>query len=168
MIAAMPSIIKQQPNIRLLLVGGGPQEENLKAQVKTLALEKYIIFTGRVPHKEVGAYYSLVDLLIYPRKAMRLTELVTPLKPLEAMAQGKICLSSNVGGHHELIKDGENGYLFKANDVEDLVNKVSEILNNKQKWNDIVIQGRHFVETQRNWQESVSKYIPVYKALMKI
>jgi PEP-CTERM/exosortase A-associated glycosyltransferase len=168
MIAAMPSLIKQQPNIRLLLVGGGPQEPTLKAQVKQLALDQYILFTGRVPHEDISVYYSLVDLLVYPRKAMRLTELVTPLKPLEAMAQGKICLASNVGGHHELIKDRETGFLFKAGDVEDLVKQVAEILDNKQHWKDIVIQGRHFVETKGNWRKSVSKYLPIYKALMKI
>ena len=53
-------------------------------------------------------------MLVYPRLSMRLTELVTPLKPLEAMAQGRLVLASDVGGHRELIRDGETGTLFKA------------------------------------------------------
>ena len=75
-----------------------------------------VIFTGRVPHAEVQRYYDLVDVLAYPRHSMRLTELVTPLKPLEAMAQGRLLVASDVGGHKELIRHGETGFLFKAGD----------------------------------------------------
>ena len=75
-----------------------------------------IRFVGRVPHHEVELYYSVVDVLAYPRKAMRLTELVTPLKPLEAMAQGKLVVASDVGGHRELIEDGVTGTLFAPDD----------------------------------------------------
>ena len=110
MIAAMPHVLKENPAVRLLLVGGGLQEDALKQQVKVLGLQDKVIFTGRVPHNEVGKFYSLVDLLVYPRKNMRLTDLVTPLKPLEAMAQGKLVLASDVGGHKELITDNENGF----------------------------------------------------------
>jgi len=128
-IAAIPEVLTQYPNARLLLVGGGPQEQNLKQQVMLLGLEGKVIFTGRVPHNEVGNYYSLVDLLVYPRKKMRLTELVTPLKPLEAMAQGKLVLASDVGGHKELITDNENGFLFEADNVEHLSQRIIEILS---------------------------------------
>ena len=65
-----------------------------------------------MPHDEVERYYSLVDVLAYPRKKMRLTDLVTPLKPLEAMAQGRLVAASDVGGHRELIRDGDTGTLF--------------------------------------------------------
>ena len=130
-VAAMPAILAKMPNARLLLVGGGPQEQNLKQQVSLLGLEDKVIFTGRVPHSEVGKYYSLVDLLVYPRKHMRLTDLVTPLKPLEAMAQGKLVLASDVGGHKELITDNENGFLFKADNVEHLSERIIELLGKK-------------------------------------
>ena len=69
-----------------------------------------------MPHHEVELYYGLIDILAYPRKKMRLTELVTPLKPLEAMAQRKLVVASNVGGHRELIEDGVTGTLFPAGD----------------------------------------------------
>ena len=62
-------------------------------------------------------YYELIDVLAYPRLPMRLTELVTPLKPLEAMAQGRMFVASDVGGHRELIRDGETGFLFRAGDA---------------------------------------------------
>ncbi|WP_448547400.1 TIGR04063 family PEP-CTERM/XrtA system glycosyltransferase [Thalassotalea fusca] len=165
-VAALADIAKTRDNVRLLLVGGGPQEENLKAQVKSLGIEDRVIFTGRVPHAEVGKYYSLVDLLIYPRKSMRLTDLVTPLKPLEAMAQGKVVLASDVGGHHEMIEDNKNGYLFKADDINHLSEKIAALIEQKDQWPTIVRNGRDYVENIRNWQTSVSNYLPLYQGLV--
>ncbi len=86
---ALPELIRQRPDVRVLLVGGGPQEANLRQQAERLGLGEHVIFTGRVPHQEVSRYYDLIKVLAYPRHPMRLTELVTPLKPLEAMAQGQ-------------------------------------------------------------------------------
>ena len=166
-IDAMPAILAKKPKARLLLVGGGPQEQNLKQQVTLLGLEGKVIFTGRVPHSEVGKYYSLVDLLVYPRKAMRLTDLVTPLKPLEAMAQGKPVLASDVGGHKELIKDNETGFLFKAGDSVELAQRLIELLADKDKLNSVLSNGRAYVENVRNWKNSVSNYLPLYQRLTK-
>jgi len=166
-IAAMPVVLAKNPKARLLLVGGGPQEQNLKQQVTLLGLEGKVIFTGRVPHSEVGKYYSLVDLLVYPRKPMRLTNLVTPLKPLEAMAQGKPVIASDVGGHKELISDNETGFLFKAGDSEELAERLIELLANEDKLNSVLLNGREYVENVRNWRNSVSNYLPLYKKLIE-
>lgn len=174
-IAAMPAVLKQNPNVRLLLVGGGPQEQYLKQQVVLLGLEGKVIFTGRVPHSEVGKYYSLVDLLVYPRKNMRLTDLVTPLKPLEAMAQGKIVLASDVGGHKELIIDNDNGFLFEADNIEHLSERIVELLAGESSSNafveapkNIIENGRNYVENVRNWKNSVSNYLPLYRSLLNL
>ncbi len=96
-----------------------------KAQVQALGLQAAVVFTGRVPHNVVARYYDLVDVLAYPRHSMRLTELVTPLKPLEAMAQGKLFVASDVGGHRELVTHGETGMLFKADDATALTQPCS-------------------------------------------
>lgn len=164
-IAAMPAVLAKNAKARLLLVGGGPQEQNLKQQVTLLGLEGKVIFTGRVPHSEVGKYYSLVDLLVYPRKPMRLTDLVTPLKPLEAMAQGKPVIASDVGGHKELITDNETGFLFKAGDSVLLAERLVELLADEDKLNSVLSNGRSYVENVRNWRNSVSNYLPLYKKL---
>jgi glycogen(starch) synthase len=113
---ALPAIIQKTPDIRVLLVGGGPQEANLRQQADKLGLKDHVIFTGRVPHSEVNRYYDLINVLAYPRHPMRLTELVTPLKPLEAMAQGQLFVASDVGGHKELVEHNKTGILFKAGD----------------------------------------------------
>jgi len=115
-----------------------------------LQLESFVIFTARVPHDQVQDYYNLVDIFVYPRLAMRLTELVTPLKPLEAMAQGRLVIASDVGGHKELIKDQENGVLFKANNVDSLVTCVLNLLAHSERWPAIRQTGRQYVEQERN------------------
>jgi glycogen(starch) synthase len=146
----------------LLLVGGGPQEAALKAQVQSLGLAQHVIFTGRVPHAEVNRYYDLIDMLAYPRHSMRLTELVTPLKPLEAMAQGHLFVASDVGGHKELITDGHNGVLFKAGSADDLADKAVAVLKRADGGQALRQAGRAFVEHERNWQRSVSVYRRIY------
>jgi PEP-CTERM/exosortase A-associated glycosyltransferase len=163
---ALPGILVQRPDAFVLLVGGGPQDAALKAQAQRLGVADKVIFTGRVPHDQVQRYYDLVDVLAYPRHSMRLTELVTPLKPLEAMAQGRVLVASDVGGHTEMIRHGENGMLFQAGSVDGLTNSVVDLLAAQDGWPAMRQAGRQFVETQRNWTNSVSGYSDVYASLV--
>lgn len=162
---ALPVVLGTHPDCRLLLVGGGPEEAALKAQAESLGLNSKVVFTGRVPHDQVERYYGLTDIFVYPRKSMRLTELVTPLKPLEAMAQHKMVLASDVGGHRELIRDGETGSLFKADDPHALAAAVSALLENRERWSERLMRGRRFVEEERTWRASVANYAPVLERL---
>lgn len=166
LVSAMPQLVQQRPDLCLLLVGGGPQEAALKAQVQLLGLTDRVVFTGRVPHAEVNRYYDLIDLLAYPRHSMRLTELVTPLKPLEAMAQGHLFVASDVGGHKELIRHGETGWLFTADDREALAGAVIDMLAHRDRWPQLRANGRRFVEDVRNWRNSVARYEEPYQALL--
>ncbi len=166
LIAALPSIAKQMPDVRVLLVGGGPQDAALKKQVMALGLMDRVVFAGRVPHDEVNRYYDLIDVLVYARHPMRLTDLVTPLKPLEAMAQGRLMVASDVGGHKELIQDGKTGVLFHAGNAGDLASKVVALLKYEQGWDSMRKKGRRFVETERTWSASVARYRGVYEGLV--
>ena len=162
---ALPGILNLRPEVRVLLVGGGPQDAALKAQAQRLGVADKVVFTGRVPHAEVQRYYDLVDVLAYPRHSMRLTELVTPLKPLEAMAQGRLLVASDVGGHKELIRHGETGMLFKAGSADALTRTTVDLLADQANWPAIRQAGRGFVEEERNWTRSVSNYVSPYTLL---
>lgn len=162
---AMPKILAADQDVRLLLVGGGPEDEQLRQAAQDMGLGDKVIFTGRVPHGEVQKYYDLVDVLIYPRIPIRLTDLVTPLKPLEAMALNKVVVASDVGGHRELIRDGETGNLFAAGDVDDLAATALRVLKNRFDWPAQIAAGRRFVEQERSWRNSVARYAPVYERL---
>ena len=166
LIAAMPTLVAAVPDAQLLLVGGGPMEAALAAQADASPVADRIHFVGRVPHDQVERYYSLIDILAYPRKAMRLTELVTPLKPLEAMAQGKLVAASDVGGHRELIEDGVTGSLFAPDSPASLAQALSALLSDRSIWQKRRIMGRNFVETHRNWSSNILRYEPVYHKLL--
>ncbi len=165
LIDALPKVLTRIPNSCLLLVGGGRQEAALKARALALGVGDKVIFTGRVPHHQVQGYYDAVDVLAYPRHSMRLTELVTPLKPLEAMAQQRLFVASDVGGHRELIEHGKTGVLFKAGDAGALAASIVDLLDQPQRWPALKQAGREFVENVRNWRNSAAGYAAVYESL---
>jgi len=167
LIAALPMLIACDPDIRLLLVGGGPAEAALRAQAEASPAAHAIRFVGRVPHSEVEHYYSLTDILVYPRKAMRLTETVTPLKPLEAMAQGRLVAASNVGGHRELIADGVTGTLFAPDDPQAMADALAGLIAGREGWDERRATARRFVGEERNWARNVERYQPVYQRMLE-
>jgi PEP-CTERM/exosortase A-associated glycosyltransferase len=166
LLSALPRMLAANPDIRILLVGGGPQEDELKSLTARMGLQGKVIFTGRVPHDQVRRYYNLIDILVYPRLPMRLTDLVTPLKPLEAMAQGRLVAASDVGGHLELIEDGKNGVLFKAGDSDALAIRILNLIAGSHTWAGLRVAARGFVEAQRNWAGSVAGYKEIYRTLL--
>ncbi|QDX25974.1 glycosyltransferase, exosortase A system-associated [Sphingomonas suaedae] len=166
LIAAMPALLARRPKARLVMVGGGPMEEALRAQAAASSAAHAIHFVGRVPHHQVERYYSLIDLLVYPRKHMRLTDLVTPLKPIEAMAQQRLVAASDVGGHRELIRHGDTGTLFPPDDPAALADAVAAVFADRSTWDAQRARGRAFVEAERNWSSNISRYEPVYQKLI--
>ena len=165
LIDAMPALAAARPSMQLVLVGGGPAEAALRARAAASPAATRIHFAGRVPHDEVERYYSLIDVLVYPRKQMRLTELVTPLKPLEAMAQKRLVAASSVGGHRELICDGDTGTLFAPDDSKALANAVAALFGRRDQWDARRARARAFVEAERNWADNVARYDSVYHSL---
>jgi len=165
LLRAVPALSAERPDLRVLLVGGGPEDARLRQLAKDLNIVDKVVFTGRVPHEQVQMYYDLLDVLVYPRLSMRLTDLVTPLKPLEAMAQGRVLAASDVGGHQELIVDGKTGVLFKADDPQALAVKVGGLIDAQADWPALRANGRHFVESERNWKASVGRYKTIYGRL---
>ncbi|PCI51327.1 MAG: glycosyltransferase, exosortase A system-associated [Alphaproteobacteria bacterium] len=160
-------IRKEVPNVKLLLVGGGPEDENLKATARLLGIQDHVIFTGHVPHHKVQDYYNQVDIFVYPRKKMRLTDLVTPLKPLEAMAQHKLVVASDIGGHNELIENGKTGTLFTPDNSLALARTIIDLLKNRESWPYMIAEGRKYVEEVRNWKNSIANYSAVFDRIIK-
>lgn len=165
LLEAMARIITPLPQVHLVLVGGGPQEGRLMEIAAAMGLDGHVHFTGRVPHDRVQAYYGLMDIMVYPRQSIRLTELVTPLKPLEAMAQRKLVIASDVGGHRELIRHGETGYLFHAGDAAALAATVVQAVRERTQWPRLHEAGHRYVSSERTWAASVGRYRPIYEGL---
>ena len=166
LLEAASQLVSHHAELRVLLVGGGPAEPALRALADRLGIAERVVFAGRVTHSDVQRYYNLIDVLVYARHSIRLTELVTPLKPLEAMAQGRVFVASDVGGHRELIRDGDTGHLFRANDAAALAHKIDQILASRSQWDAMRHRAREFVETERTWAHSVTRYAEVYAGVL--
>jgi PEP-CTERM/exosortase A-associated glycosyltransferase len=163
---AVPIILAREPRARFVLVGDGADAARIRALVRELGIEHAVVLTGRVPHAEVVRYYDLMDVLVYPRVSNRVTELVTPLKPLEAMARRKLVVASAVGGHREMVFPGRNGVLFKAGDAASLADACLQLLARPQDWDRLRANGRTYVREARSWSRNVSIYDRLYRQML--
>ena len=166
LVKAFSQVAENNPDVLLLLVGGGEMEQELNALIATLELSDRVVMPGRIPHERVPGVYAMIDVLVYPRYSMRLTELVTPLKPLEAMAMGKVLVASDVGGHKELITAGETGVLFKAGDEAALAEMLGELLVDKGQRETLQQCGMTWVKEQHTWDKTTRVYRNIYENLV--
>ena len=160
LLQVMCDICGNSDNIAFLLVGGGEKEESIKKQANRNK-NKNIVYVGKVPHEKIFSYYSLMDVMVYPRKSTRVTELTTPLKPLEAMGLGKPVICSSVAGLLELV-GSENGLFFSPGNMEELKDCCLHLVKNSGLQKKYAKKGRDRVLRYRQWNEIVKKYIRVY------
>jgi glycosyltransferase involved in cell wall biosynthesis len=163
LVEALPAIRGELPGARVLLVGGGEEEPALRAAAAAMA--DGVVFAGQVPYHEVSEYYSVIDIFVCPRHRMRLTELVTPLKPLEAMAMGRSVLASDVGGQAELIRHEVTGLLFPAESRGSLVEAAARLGRDPATRARLGKQAREQMVQERGWRQVVGRYLPVYGSL---
>lgn len=166
LVEAAAKLRETHPQLRVLLVGGGEDEERTKTRARELGVEDLVIFTGRVPHAEVDAYYALIEVLVYPRLSKRITELVTPLKPLEAFAMGKGVIGSDVGGIKELLRDCDAGRLFASGSADALAAALSEWVETSEEARaQERAAAKDAVARSRTWEGQVARIVPVYEGL---
>ncbi|MBN2474414.1 MAG: glycosyltransferase, exosortase A system-associated [Pirellulales bacterium] len=164
MVRAARLVGAKAPEARFLVVGGGERETAIRELIGQLDVADRVQFVGRVPHSEIGRYYSILDILVYPRKSTRNTEMVTPLKPLEAMAMQKAVLGSDVGGISELIAEG-TGLRYRAGDPADLARKCLELIDQPQRRRSLGQSARRHVLATRDWRTLTARYLDAYAAL---
>ena len=145
-------------NLRVLLVGDGPVFEELRDMSRFLGINDIVTMTGRVDHEEVQRYYSLIDIAAFPRKARMVCELVSPMKPFEAMAMKKAVIASNVQALSEIVDDGVTGLLHKKDDVDSLADCIKKLVLDDKLRENLASEGRKWVEKHRTW-ESVTKIV---------
>ena len=166
LVRVMPSVLHAVPDSHLLLAGGGREEASLRRLVSELQLEAAVTFAGRIDVGLVPALYAVAEVMVYPRVPHRLTEMVTPLKPLEAMARRVPVIATDVGGHRELICDRVTGFLCRAGDDAALAGKIVEVLGGGAALDDVRSEARRFVERERRWSVVSERYLPLYERLL--
>ncbi len=165
LLEAVPALIEKLPGAKLILVGGGYQESLLREQARPYG--DSVIFAGQVPHERIRDFYSIIDIFVCPRQRIRLTELVTPLKPLEAMGMAKTVLASDVGGHLELIRHDKTGLLFRAESKDDFLRLAIYAAEDSKLRQDIGAEARRYVESERAWSHVISRYSSIYEDLAR-
>lgn len=168
LLQAATRLFEQRPHVKLLLVGGGPQAATIEQEITRRGLSERVVMTGRVPHEEIEKYYDLVDILVYPRRRMRLTEIVTPIKPLEAMAKGKNILASDVGGHREIIIDQVTGRLFEADSIDDFLVKINQMLDDEQLLSGQAENARAHVAHRHSVEMAAERYAHIFKNVLNL
>ncbi len=158
---AIPAVLTRCPGARFVIVGGGERAQQVSARVAALATSR-VVYVPSVPHNEVRRYYSVLDCLVYPRRSLRLTEVVTPLKPLEAMALGKTVIATDIGGHRELIGDGVTGILYRAGDTSALVEALCAVAGNYDLRTRVASAARSHVIAHRSWRSVVKEQFEAY------
>jgi len=148
---------------KLMIVGDGAYMETLQTLCHELELDDDVIFTGRVPHEEVEDYYSIVDIAPFPRLPLPVTEMVSPLKPFEAMAMEKAVIASDVMALAEIITDDMNGILFRKGEVEDLSAKLSTLIQDKEKRAKLGVNAREWVVENRDWEKISQTLSEIYQ-----
>lgn len=168
LIKAIKILIRKNISVHLLIVGkyNLPYYKELKTISKKLGIEKDISFIGSVPHSEIRDFYSFIDIIVIPRINIRVNRLVTPLKPLEAMAMGKVVLTSDLPALRELVKPKISGDLFESGNYEDLANKLIYYISNPEARSNLGKKARNFVENNFAWSKIIKNYLSIYNQLL--
>lgn len=139
-------------HVGLLIVGDGEIFADLKEQVVRLGLQERVRFTGRVENERINDYLAIFDAVVCPRKSNIVTELVSPLKPIEAMAAGRPVIGSDVSPIANLLgRDGVRGLLFSADDVQALADKIVVLARSPKQGQDIGRRARKWTVENRTW-----------------
>ena len=169
LVDAFAHLATSRSDVILLMVGGGEIEAELMAKVERLHLGEKVIMPSRIPHDRIPGIYALVDILAYPRYSIRLTELVTPLKPLEGMAMGKALVASDIGGHRELIQHGHTGLLFPAGNASALAETLDDLLDDDSLRQKLGMQAATWAHQECAWEKTTAVYTDIYsRALEKL
>lgn len=165
LLQAFREVVAALPRARLLLVGAGDLDARVRALAAAGGLGDRVVFAGRVAHAEIVAHYGLCDVLAYPRRRTRSTELVTPLKPLEAMAAGRPVVASAVGGLAELVDDGVTGLLCAPDDVGSLAAQLIRLGRDPGLCATLAANARA-AAVARDWNEVSAGYAAPYATLL--
>lgn len=152
-------------DFRLLLVGNenvsgndrGPIATEILRIANQEGLADKLIMPGRIPHEQVAAYYSLIDIAPFPRKPQPVTEMVSPMKPLEAFAMAKAVVVSSVCALTEMVEHEKTGLVFEKGNMESLANTLERLLADAGLREQLAEAGKQWVESERTWRKTAEK-----------
>ena len=169
------ALLKQRGiEFRLLMVGNenasgqdrGPISDRIVQVAADNQFSEWLLMPGRVPHEEVEKYYSLIDIAPFPRKPWPVCEMVSPLKPLEAMAMEKALVVSSVRALAEMIEHEKTGLVFEKGDIHSLADALNRLIQSHDLRKTLGEQGRKWVQSERTWDHIGEKASAVIAPLL--
>ena len=161
-IEAWPIVTREIPNALFLVLGDGRYLSMLKDLVREHNVSDSFLFLGRVPHEEILSYYSLLNAFVVPRIPEPVCQIVTPLKPLEAMSMGIPVIASDLPALREMVQNEETGILFKADDPKALAEACIKVGKNVLLRGKISSQAKEWVTKERDWTVLTLLYRQLY------
>lgn len=155
----------ERDDVAFLFVGDGAELTQYRKRVESEGLADFVTFTGRIPHHEVEEYYSIIDICPFPRLPLPVTEIVSPLKPFEAMAMEKAVVVSNVAALEEIVTDGSTGLVFTKGDAGSLTDKLRLLADHPGFRKKLAESGRRWVERTRDWKDLSQQIGVLYRSL---
>ena len=156
------------PQLRLLIVGNGTSLPVLQDQVKRLGLANKTVFTGRVPRESTPLYHQALDVFVVPRKDMDVTRVVTPLKPVEALASARPVVASDLPALREIVESSVNGMLCAPDNPSQLASVLSLLLNDPVLRERLGQTGRKRVLQTRTWAANAAAYSAAYEKVVEL
>jgi len=166
LVSAIASLVARGHDVRGLVVGDGESRPSLIASAHALGVADRIEFTGRVPAEEVGAYYDLIDVFAVTRARSRVSEIVTPIKPLEAMGRGKPVVMAALPALRELGAKAHAARFYRPDDADDLAERLAELLGDADERSRLGERARCWVTSERTWAATVDRIEEAYRAVL--
>ncbi|MFC7862036.1 glycosyltransferase [Arthrobacter koreensis] len=165
LLEAAQAMKSTRKDFHVLIVGDGAELDSFKHFAAKMELGNVVTFTGRVPHADVERYYSIIDIAPFPRLPLAVCEMVSPLKPFEAMAMGKAVVASDVAALAEIVIDEATGLLHKKGDAGDLQRALEKLLDDSMLRKSLGERALDWVRVERDWNTLSSRVTKVYEAL---
>jgi PEP-CTERM/exosortase A-associated glycosyltransferase len=166
LILAAAELRRRGRRVRCLLVGEGDDRAALEATARSAGVDDgTVVFAGRVPYDRIVDYYALIDVFVVPRTADRVSQLVTPLKPYEAMAMERALVVSDVAALREIVVEGETGRIFRPEDPIALADAVEPLLDDPVERLRLGRAARAWVTEHRTWRQNGLRYLDLYRRM---
>jgi len=161
LVKAIQIVAKENKDVKLRIVGNGPDKSYLMKLTEALQLKDKVIFEGLVPHNEMPRYYQQCDIFCFPTLGEPFGKAI-----IEAMACAKPVIASNIGGPAEIIQNDKNGLLVPPAQPKILATKIRELLDDKNAMKKMGIAARKTVIEKYSWEKISERYHGLYKGLM--
>jgi glycosyltransferase involved in cell wall biosynthesis len=168
LLAESVAVLKERgKDLRFLIVSGNKGKKDFSEKCKLLGIEEISVITGPFPPKDIGAFYQLIDIFGVCRPpGYRVTELVTPVKPFEAMYSGVPTIVSDLPALMEIVKHEVTGMNFVAGNVKSLADNIERLIDDEELRNRLSSNAIQWIEEERLWKKVVNYSINGYRELL--